>query len=79
MRRVATNMSAVNTPQAKRYQPTAVSLAPSARAGVLIHLSKAKMPTNDSQNSPKEPNAVAPNVLPFLNSCRQAMTWATPP
>ena len=64
MRSVAMNMSPVKTPQASRYQPTAVVVG----ASMPIHLGNASMATKLSQNRPYEAKAVAPNTLFFLYS-----------
>ncbi len=75
MRSVAMNMRPVNTPQASRYQPTAVEVGPS----MPIHLGNASMPTKVSQNRPYEAKAVAPKTLFFLYSWTATITWARPP
>src|SRR6266545_5375597 len=58
-------------PQAIRYSPTAVSGTPLAK-----NATKAQ---NEIQNAPYELKAVAPKVLPFLNSHMPASNCAPPP
>src|SRR4051794_20892495 len=62
-------------PQAIRYRPTA---SPTADSGTFPakNCSNAK---SESQNAPNEVNAVAPNVLLFLNSHMPASSCANPP